>query len=72
MTRPVADWWSATAGSGLAGRGVLLVETVRKAGLDTAISAAVAPWLKARAVHHPGRAASACSRVAHITTASSA
>ncbi|MGC9441439.1 IS1380 family transposase [Streptomyces sp. WG5] len=35
--------------------GVLLVETVRKAGLDTAISAALAPWRKARAVHDPGK-----------------
>ncbi|MEE4493500.1 IS1380 family transposase [Streptomyces sp. BE230] len=35
--------------------GVLLVETVRKAGLDTAISAALAPWRKPRAVHDPGK-----------------
>lgn len=35
--------------------GVLLVETVRKAGLDTAISAALPPWRKARAVHDPGK-----------------
>jgi hypothetical protein len=35
--------------------GVLLVETVRKAGLDTAISAVLAPWRKARAVHDPGK-----------------
>ncbi|MFI1393324.1 IS1380 family transposase [Streptomyces griseoaurantiacus] len=35
--------------------GVLLVEAVRKAGLDTAISAALAPWRKARAVHDPGK-----------------
>ncbi|WP_097922241.1 IS1380 family transposase [Streptomyces sp. wa1063] len=35
---------------------VLLVETVRKAGLDTAISAALAPWRKVRAVHDPGKA----------------
>ncbi|KNE80134.1 IS1380 family transposase [Streptomyces xinghaiensis] len=34
---------------------VLLVETVRRAGLDTAISAALAPWRKARAVHDPGK-----------------
>ncbi|MFE0930926.1 IS1380 family transposase [Streptomyces mutabilis] len=34
---------------------VLLVETVRKAGLDTAISEALAPWRKARAVHDPGK-----------------
>ncbi|CAM5414445.1 IS1380 family transposase [Streptomyces spiroverticillatus] len=35
--------------------GVLLVETVRKAGLDQAISAALAPWRKPRAVHDPGK-----------------
>jgi hypothetical protein len=35
--------------------GVLLVETVRKSGLDTAISAALAPWRKPRAVHDPGK-----------------
>ncbi|WDO11013.1 IS1380 family transposase (plasmid) [Streptomyces murinus] len=35
--------------------GVLLVETVRKAGLDTAISAALTPWRKLRAVHDPGK-----------------
>ncbi|MBZ6084039.1 IS1380 family transposase [Streptomyces olivaceus] len=35
--------------------GVLLVETVRKAGLDTAISAALTPWRKARAVQDPGK-----------------
>ncbi len=34
---------------------VLLVETVRKAGLDTAMSAALTPWRKARAVHDPGK-----------------
>ncbi|MEV5431741.1 IS1380 family transposase [Streptomyces sp. NPDC052701] len=34
---------------------VLLAETVRKVGLDTAISAALAPWRKARAVHDPGK-----------------
>jgi hypothetical protein len=34
---------------------VLLVETVRKSGLDTAMSAALAPWRKARAVHDPGK-----------------
>lgn len=33
---------------------VLLVETVRKTGLQ-AISAAVAPWRKQRAVHDPGK-----------------
>jgi len=35
--------------------GVLLVETVRKTGLDTAVSAALAPWRKPRAVHDPGK-----------------
>lgn len=35
--------------------GVLLVETARKAGLDTAISAALASWRKPRAVHDPGK-----------------
>ncbi|WP_443030935.1 transposase [Streptomyces sp. CB02400] len=34
---------------------VLLVETVRKAGLDTAISAALTPWRKDRAVHDQGK-----------------
>ncbi|MGW9028055.1 IS1380 family transposase [Streptomyces sp. NPDC055722] len=34
---------------------VLLVETVRKSGLDAAISAALAPWRKSRAVHDPGK-----------------
>jgi hypothetical protein len=34
---------------------VLLVETARKAGLDQAISTALAPWRKARAVHDPGK-----------------
>ncbi|MFJ6463087.1 IS1380 family transposase [Streptomyces sp. NPDC091387] len=31
------------------------VETVRKSGLDTAISAALTPWRKARTVHDPGK-----------------
>ncbi|MDF4250373.1 IS1380 family transposase [Streptomyces sp. WMMB303] len=35
--------------------GVLLVQTVRKSGLDTALSAALAPWRKPRAVHDPGK-----------------
>lgn len=35
--------------------GVLLVETARKVGLDQAISAALAPWRKSRAVHDPGK-----------------
>lgn len=34
---------------------MLLVETVRKTGLDAAISAALQPWRKARAVHDPGK-----------------
>jgi hypothetical protein len=34
---------------------VLLVETIRKTGLDQAISAALAPWRKQRAVHDPGK-----------------
>ena len=34
---------------------VLLVETVRESGLDGAISAALAPWRKPRAVHDPGK-----------------
>ncbi|MEV0375882.1 hypothetical protein AB0I10_40215 [Streptomyces sp. NPDC050636] len=34
---------------------VLLVETVRKSGLDGAISAALAPWRKPRAVHNRAR-----------------
>src|SRR5260370_19825367 len=35
--------------------GVLLAETVRKTGLDTAISAALMPWRKPRAGHDPGK-----------------
>lgn len=34
---------------------VLLAETVRKTDLDVAISAALAPWCKQRAVHDPGK-----------------
>ncbi|WP_405719940.1 IS1380 family transposase [Streptomyces sp. NBC_01537] len=34
---------------------VLLVDTVRKTGLDQAISAALSPWHKPRAVHDPGK-----------------
>jgi hypothetical protein len=34
---------------------VLLVETARKTGLDQAISRALAPWRKPRAVHDPGK-----------------
>ncbi|MFE1777229.1 IS1380 family transposase [Streptomyces sp. NPDC059008] len=35
--------------------GVLLVETARKTGLDQAMSTALAPWCKSRAVHDPGK-----------------
>ncbi|MFC5911701.1 IS1380 family transposase, partial [Streptacidiphilus monticola] len=35
--------------------GVLLVETARRTGLDTALSRALAPWRKPRAVHDPGK-----------------
>ncbi|WP_371790435.1 IS1380 family transposase [Streptomyces sp. NBC_01471] len=35
--------------------GVLLVETIRKTGLDQVISAALTPWRKPRAVHDPGK-----------------
>ena len=44
-------------GSGVVSQvgGVLLVETIRKSGLDQAISAALAPWRKPRAVHDPGK-----------------
>ncbi|MER5736944.1 IS1380 family transposase [Streptomyces sp. NPDC002262] len=34
---------------------VLLVETVRKSGLDQAITTALASWRKSRAVHDPGK-----------------
>ena len=34
---------------------MLLVETVRKAGLDQAISTALASWRRPRAVHDPGK-----------------
>ncbi len=34
---------------------VLLVETVRKSGLDQAISTALAPWRRPRAVHDSGK-----------------
>lgn len=36
---------------------MLLVETVRKTGLDEAIWAALSPLRKPRAVHDPGRSA---------------
>ncbi|MFF1903082.1 transposase, partial [Kitasatospora sp. NPDC058218] len=35
--------------------GMLLVETVRRLGLDIAVSEALAPWRKPRAVHDPGK-----------------
>jgi hypothetical protein len=35
--------------------GVLLVETVRKIGLDQAISTALTPWRRPTAVHDPGK-----------------
>jgi len=35
--------------------GILLVETVRKTGLDQAISTALTPWRRPRAVHDPGK-----------------
>lgn len=34
---------------------VLLVEKVRKSGFDQAMSTALAPWRKSRAVHDPGK-----------------
>jgi hypothetical protein len=34
---------------------VLLVETIRKSGLEAAISAELGPWRKPRAVHDPGK-----------------
>lgn len=35
--------------------GVLLVETIRRTGLDIALSVALEPWRKPRAVHDPGK-----------------
>jgi hypothetical protein len=35
--------------------GVLLVENVRRIGLDTALSAALEPWRGSRVVHDPGK-----------------
>lgn len=35
--------------------GVLVVETARQIGLDTAISEALTPWRKHRGVHDPGK-----------------
>ncbi|MEU2490958.1 transposase [Streptomyces sp. NPDC007883] len=48
-SRAAAGRWS------LRPESVVLVETVRKAGVDTAISAALTPWRKARAMHDPGK-----------------
>ncbi len=45
---------SGCAAVGQAG-GVLLTETVRAAGLDRALSAALAPWRRPTAVHDPGK-----------------
>ncbi len=44
-------------GSGIASGagGVLLTETARAVGLDRALSAALVPWRKVRAVHDPGK-----------------
>ncbi|CCK32806.1 transposase [Streptomyces davaonensis JCM 4913] len=44
-----------TAGPWSQAGSVLLVETVRKIGLDQAISAALTPWRRPRAVHDPGK-----------------
>jgi Transposase DDE domain group 1 len=35
--------------------GVLLTETVAAAGLDAALSAALAPWRRPLAIHNPGK-----------------
>jgi hypothetical protein len=45
------------AGSGVVSQagGVTLVETARMAGLDAALSRALAPWRKPTAVHDPGK-----------------
>lgn len=60
MIKPIGSYPRVRAEGG--GRGVvsqagavLLVETVCKSGLDNAMSAALAPWRKARAVHDPGK-----------------
>lgn len=45
------DGWQVVSQTG----SVLLVETIRKTGLDQAISAALARWRKPRAVHDPGK-----------------
>jgi hypothetical protein len=51
--RPRVDT-SGRAAVGQAG-GVLLTSTVRAAGLDVALSAAMAPWRPANAVHDPAK-----------------
>lgn len=45
---------------------VLLVETVRKAGLDQAISTTLGPWRRPRAVHVPGKALSRTPAEQHV------
>lgn len=46
-----------TSGSAAVGQagGVLLVETIRIAGIDRGLSAALGPWRKPLAVHDPGK-----------------
>ena len=51
--RPRVDT-SGRAAVGQAG-GVLLTSTVKAAGLDAALSAAMAPWRPANAVHDPAK-----------------
>jgi hypothetical protein len=48
-----------TAGSAAAGQagGVLLLETIRTAGIDRLLSVALAPWRKPLAVHDPPKIA---------------
>ncbi|QDN75786.1 IS1380 family transposase [Streptomyces sp. S1A1-7] len=60
MSKPIGSYPRVCArddGDGLVlqAGGVLLVETVRKSGLDAAMSAALAPWRRPRAVHDPGK-----------------
>ena len=46
-----------TNGSGAVGQagGVLLVETIRTSGIDSAMSMALRPWRKSLAIHDPGK-----------------
>ena len=46
-----------TNGSGAVGQagGVLLVETIRTSGIDSAMSTALRPWRKPLAIHDPGK-----------------